>query len=168
MPLLDDAKNCFVGQTQIKQIYAGTQLVWPKGPGQPDRLSLHKYDTLGYFVVFNSLSQKSTDPCKYVQSRLQWRYKKISDSAFSSWFAFDYYNSFIKGTDMSPDVEWQYFMCILASTSPNPAYQGATYEIRKNDSSGEGKWTESIVMDFNIPLESIPPTDYGCDKSITT
>jgi hypothetical protein len=31
MPLLDDAKNCFVGQTQIKQIYAGTQLVWPKG-----------------------------------------------------------------------------------------------------------------------------------------
>ena len=32
MPLLGDAKNCFVGQTQIKQIYAGTQLVWPPGP----------------------------------------------------------------------------------------------------------------------------------------
>ena len=32
MPLLDDAKNCFVGQTQIKQIYAGTQKVWPKEP----------------------------------------------------------------------------------------------------------------------------------------
>ena len=30
MPLLDDAKNCFVGQTQIKQIFAGTQKVWPK------------------------------------------------------------------------------------------------------------------------------------------
>ena len=30
MPLLDDFKNCFVGQTQIKQIYAGTQKVWPK------------------------------------------------------------------------------------------------------------------------------------------
>ena len=32
MPLLSDAKTCLVGQTQIKQIYAGTQLVWPKGP----------------------------------------------------------------------------------------------------------------------------------------
>ena len=32
MPLLSDAKNCFVGQTQIKKIYAGTQLVWPKAP----------------------------------------------------------------------------------------------------------------------------------------
>ena len=30
MPLLSDAKTCLVGQTQIKQIYAGTQLVWPK------------------------------------------------------------------------------------------------------------------------------------------
>ena len=36
MPLLDDAKNCFVGQTQIKQIYAGTQKVWPKADQVPD------------------------------------------------------------------------------------------------------------------------------------
>lgn len=29
MPLINDAKSCLVGQTQIKKIYAGTQLVWP-------------------------------------------------------------------------------------------------------------------------------------------
>ena len=32
MPLLSNATNCFVGHTQIQQIYAGTQKVWPKGP----------------------------------------------------------------------------------------------------------------------------------------
>ena len=32
MPLLSNATNCFVGQTQISKIYAGTQMVWPKGP----------------------------------------------------------------------------------------------------------------------------------------
>ena len=36
MPLLSDAKTCYVGQTQIKQIYAGTQKVWPKVPNGPD------------------------------------------------------------------------------------------------------------------------------------
>ena len=45
MPLLDDAKKCYVGQTQIKQIYAGTQLVWPKAPLPPsgpfDNLTLY-------------------------------------------------------------------------------------------------------------------------------
>ena len=164
MPLLDDAKNCFVGQTQIKQIYAGTQKVWPKGPVQPDRLSIHKYDPQGYFVVFNSLVQKGLEPCKSVQSRIQWRYKRTSDSAFSSWSNFDYHLSYIKGTDFSPDVEWQYTLCVLLGASPNPTFQGATYEIRKEDSTGEGTWTESIVMDLNIPAETWPTQDYQCDK----
>ncbi len=30
MPLLSDAKNCFVGNTQIEKVYAGADLVWPK------------------------------------------------------------------------------------------------------------------------------------------
>ena len=30
MPILDDAKTCYVGTTPITNIYAGTQLVWPK------------------------------------------------------------------------------------------------------------------------------------------
>jgi hypothetical protein len=163
MPLLDDAKNCFVGQTQIKQIYAGTDKVWPKGPVQPDRLSIHKYDPQGYYVVFNSLIQRGNDPCRYVQNKIQWRYKRISDSAFSSWFNFDYNLSYIKGTDFSPDVEWQYTLGVLPIPT-NPTFQGATYEIRKIDSTGEGTWAESIVMDLNIPAETLPTQDYWCDR----
>ena len=35
MPLLNDAKTCYVGTTPISKIYAGTQQVWPKGPPPP-------------------------------------------------------------------------------------------------------------------------------------
>ena len=32
MPLLSDAKTCYVGTTPITKIYAGSQFVWPKAP----------------------------------------------------------------------------------------------------------------------------------------
>ena len=32
MPLLSNAKTCYVGTTPITKIYAGTQFVWPKVP----------------------------------------------------------------------------------------------------------------------------------------
>jgi hypothetical protein len=41
MPLLSDAKNCFVGQTQIKQIFSGTQKVWPKVPNLPTPIGIY-------------------------------------------------------------------------------------------------------------------------------
>ena len=43
MPLLDDAKNCLVGQTQITKIYAGTQLVWPKEAYEPNVNAMHRF-----------------------------------------------------------------------------------------------------------------------------
>ena len=41
MPLISDATNCFVGHTQISKIYAGTQMVWPKGPSLYPTLSAY-------------------------------------------------------------------------------------------------------------------------------
>lgn len=41
MPLLSDATNCFVGHTQIQQIYAGSNKVWPKGPSLYPSLSAY-------------------------------------------------------------------------------------------------------------------------------
>ena len=37
MPLLDDAKTCYVGTTPITTIMAGSVQVWPKGPPPPFR-----------------------------------------------------------------------------------------------------------------------------------
>ena len=45
MPLLNDAKACYVGTTPITTIMAGSVQVWPKGPPPPvgpfDRLTLY-------------------------------------------------------------------------------------------------------------------------------
>ena len=37
MPLLNDAKACYVGNTRIDRIMAGSVQVWPKGPPPPFR-----------------------------------------------------------------------------------------------------------------------------------
>lgn len=36
MPLLSDSKSCFVGTTPVNKIYAGSDLVWPKGVYAPN------------------------------------------------------------------------------------------------------------------------------------
>lgn len=165
MPLLDDAKNCFVGQTQIKKIYAGTQLVWPKGPSVPDRLSLHKYDPKGMFIVFDSLLKSTYIPCEYVKTRIRWRFKRTSDPSFTQWYDFDNHYSYIQGTDPAPDVEWTYRLCVLIGSPPPQSYQGAIFEVWKTTDDGENAWIESIVMDLNIPSETLPDFDYGCDSN---
>ena len=168
MPLLSDAKSCLVGQTQIKKIYAGTQLVWPKGPAVPDRLSLHKYDPKGMFIVFNSLMKNTYNPCSYVQGKIQWRYKRTSDPSFSQLYAFDKNPSYIQGTDPAPDVEWTYLLNVLIGSTPPQSYQGAIFEVWKgSDGDIEEGWTESIIMDLNIPSETFPGVDYKCDSNAT-
>ena len=165
MPLLSDAKNCLVGDTQIKKIYAGTDLVWPKGPPPPDRLSLHKYDPKGMFIVFNSFIKGVFSPCAFVQKKIQWRYKRTSDTSFSNWYDFDKNFSYIKGTDTSPDVEWTYLLCVLIGSTPPQSFQGAIFEVRKLTDEGEDAWIESIIMDLNIPSETFADFDYGCDSN---
>ncbi len=43
MPLLNDAKTCYVGTQPITKIYAGTELVWPKVPEVPDYIFNNNY-----------------------------------------------------------------------------------------------------------------------------
>ena len=52
MPLLSDAKSCFVGTTPVNKIYAGSDLVWPKGvyPDTPGPFDMF------YFPFENSTS----------------------------------------------------------------------------------------------------------------
>lgn len=163
MPLLSDAKSCLVGQTQIKKIYAGTQLVWPKGPSVPDRLSLHKYDPKGMFIVFDSLLKRTYNTCEYVRGTIRWRFKRTSDPSFSPWYNFDKHNSYIQGTDPAPDVEWTYLLLVLPALTQS--YQGAIFEVWKTTDAGENAWVESIIMDLNIPSETFPDVDYTCDPN---
>lgn len=84
MPLLDDAKNCFVGQTQIKQIYAGTQLVWPKSflrmvnftvSGQPNA-----------FFGAEFAEREECDDCAEVKSTYQYRW--YAQGGWTTWQQF--------------------------------------------------------------------------------
>jgi len=62
MPLLDDAKNCFVGQTQIKQIYAGTQKVWPKSVYPDTEYALNYFKCDNNFESFSPYVPASLAP----------------------------------------------------------------------------------------------------------
>ncbi len=48
MPLISDAKSCFVGGTEISKIYAGSQLVWPTAPEYINSNSYMWPERVGY------------------------------------------------------------------------------------------------------------------------
>lgn len=67
MPLLDDAKTCYVGTTPITTIMAGSVQVWPKGTPPPvgpfDRLMLYQgtqTGSAGLFLSWETPNRPST------------------------------------------------------------------------------------------------------------
>ena len=67
---------------------------------------------------------------------------------------------------MSPDVEWTYILRVLTGSTPSQAFQDAIFEVWKTTDEGENAWTDSIVMDLNIPSETLPDVDYTCDSNV--
>ena len=118
MPLLDDAKNCFVGQTQIKQIYAGTQLVWPKDSGSSKIVKATFSGQQNYCFRF---AEPDGLPCPDMQSVYQYRIK-LAGANWSNW------NNFA-GWTTAEDGGTAYLYLSLASDN---RYENAEFEFRKN------------------------------------
>jgi hypothetical protein len=87
MPLLNDAKACYVGTQPITKIYAGTDLVWPKGPPPPFRdVQLYIGNTLadsgtpsatGFYLSWKA----GVRPADCTAARLyEYRYTQIEDA----------------------------------------------------------------------------------------
>jgi hypothetical protein len=118
MPLLDDAKNCFVGQTQIKQIYAGTQLVWPKDSGSSKIVKATFSGQQNYCFRF---AEPDGFPCPDMQSVYQYRIK-LAGANWSNWNIFN-------GWKTAEDGGTAY---LYITRQTGLAFDNAEFEFRKN------------------------------------
>ena len=136
MPLLDDAKNCFVGQTQIKQIYAGTQLVWPKDSGSCNIVKATFSGQQNYCFRFAEPDGLS---CPDMKSVYQYRTKQLNNS-WTNW------NDFT-GWKTAEDGGMAYIYISLASDN---RYENAEFELRKNGIVFEQCFMTDLINSPNL------------------
>ena len=145
MPLLDDAKNCFVGQTQIKQIYAGTQKVWPKELAPSKVVKVTFSGAKNYCFPFAEPDGLS---CLEMKSVYQYRIKPTYESGWIQWSSFAGYKTAEDG-----GTAYQY----IAAADDN-RYHNGDFELRKN-----GIVVEQIIMDLmNATDVGSPPLTLYC------
>ena len=104
MPLLSNAKACYVGTTPITKIMAGSVEVWPKGPPPPFR-NLRMYFkapsnpsidiSQGFFIAWEVPVRPSN--CS-LATAYEFRYTNMDqsypDDTWQSWLFFGYWNCF--------------------------------------------------------------------------
>jgi len=145
MPLLDDAKNCFVGQTQIKQIYAGTQKVWPKELAPSKVVKVTFSGAKNYCFPFAEPDGLS---CLEMKSVYQYRIKPTYESGWIQWSSFAGYKTAEDG-----GKAYQYI-----DAADDNRYHDGYFEFRKNGIVGE-----QIIMDLiNATDVGSPPLTLYC------
>jgi len=137
MPLLSDAKSCLVGQTQIKKIYAGTQLVWPKAPAS--RLRIVNLFVPGGIGNGNNLcaefvEQEECANCAEMKTTYQFRY--YANNGWTAWNSFTGYRTNTDGIKA-----YQYI-----TQTGDQRLQDALFELRTN----------GIVEQIKIDLPTAP------------
>ena len=155
MPLLNDAKTCYVGTQPITKIMAGAVKVWPNAGVENLQLInltvIPPGSTIDYIhIVFESTFHAQN--CAAAASEFQVRWKKTTDPDFNSWQPF---NGLTEGTDLSAGAKWKYYQPAAATIDTD--YQGARFEIR-----GNGGSTESITIDLSLPLSPAITHNLNC------
>lgn len=132
MPLLSDAKTCYVGTTPITNIYAGTQLVWGAlqlrmvnfvVPGQP-----------GTFFGAEFAEREECVDCAEMKATYDYRWY-----ALSGWTAWQQFSGWRTNTDGLKAY-------VYVGTPGDSRFQDGFFELRTN-----GK-VERITID----LPSVP------------
>ena len=141
MPLLDDAKTCYVGTTPITKIYAGSQLVW-------DALQLRLVIASisgGSRIVAEFAENEDCDDCASLRSVYQYRYEQ----APGAWTAWQPFNGWTVGTD---DADAYIFL-------ENFPFDGDRLNNYKFQLRTNGKIDQIIMNVDNAPnIGTITPT----------
>ncbi len=152
MPLLDDAKNCFVGQTQIKQIYAGTQLVWG-GIANLSQINF-TYSVLGgnkssCFVAFKDIYKSGS--CDSVAQRYQKRSKYPFNDYWQGWTPIT--SCFLGGSSGG----WMVYAATVSYA--DASYDGSLIEIKDMSLN---KSEQITIYTLGTPLSPTPITTLKC------
>ena len=98
MPLLSDAKTCYVGTQPIKKIYAGTQLVWPKF-AKAESAKIKAFQGVSgsaayegeWCVAYPDIYECAN--CEQLKASYQFQYKTTVSSSWTPWQDFIGYRS---------------------------------------------------------------------------
>lgn len=170
MPLLGDAKNCFVGHTQIKQIYAGTQKVWPKGPSLYPTLS-------AYYMAPPEVTPTGNQPtvlisclgitCAGLDHCYLWR--KVSNSGTDDGYWQE--TNYGKPISESPDPRYKVFLTDHTDqfffdffTNPSDANKDIVYRIERKI-NGTSYMGPQWQFPWPLTLDPTPPglRTHECD-----
>ena len=132
MPLLSDAKNCYVGTQPITKIYAGTQLVWGSSqirmvdfrvPGRPS-------------AVFGAEFSEREECVDCAEMKATYQYRWFALGAWTTW------QPFLGWTTNAADR----MAYIYVSTAGDNRYDNGMFELRTN----------GTVERINISLAGLP------------
>ena len=101
MPLLNDAKACYVGTTRIERIMAGSVQVWPKGPPPPFRdVELYLGNPLadpgtisenGWYLMWEAgVRPVDCDAADMYEYRFTKMENVYPDNQYTNWYRFGY------------------------------------------------------------------------------
>ena len=119
MPLLNDAKTCYVGTTPITKIYAGTQLVWGALELRAVNFSV---PGLGAYLGVEFAEREECVDCAAMTATYQFRYYSLG--AWTPWQPFTGYRINNNG-----------FMAYIPLGAPSDSrFQDSIFQLRKNGS----------------------------------
>ena len=131
MPLLNDAKTCYVGTTPITNIYAGTQLVWGSLELRTVNFSVSGGGT--YLGIEFAEREECVD-CAAMIATYQYRYE--SSGVWIPWQPFTGYR-----------IDNNGFTAYISLGSPSDSrFQDSIFELRKNGN----------IEQITINLTSVP------------
>ena len=147
MPLLNDAKTCYFGTTPITSIYAGTQIVWPKGPKALELRAVKSRANAGPTVnlAVEFKEHNNCADCSCMRTTYKFRY--TVNGVWGNWV--DFRGGIVNGT---PALAY----CVIAQVGTIDM-QGQSFELSVN-----GITTDSLVIDENNAPEVIVYPSFNC------
>ena len=156
MPLLNDAKTCYVGTTPITTIMAGSVQVWPKGPPPPvgpfDYITLYKGTqttaNAGLFLSWETLNRPSTCARGTVYTVQEFN----TGPSGNGWYDFIVWND-SRGYNWMPSAYPNLMVMFLG-----PSASTGVHDFRLKYESAPGVYEYSSVVEDapNIGLPQLP------------
>ena len=151
MPLLNDAKTCYVGTTPITTIMAGSVQVWPKGPEALDLRTVKYSLSQGAYYSLGVEFQENNNcfDCFAMKATYQFRYTTTTNNiqSWTGWLEF-------KGSRNSGIAANAY--CNVGSTNYD-ILQGELFELR-----AKGIVTGPLLLDIDkAPKITVYPS-FSC------
>ena len=143
MPLLNDAKTCFVGTTPITKIYAGSQLVW--GALQLRMVNFVVPGVPGTFLGAEFAEREGCVDCAEMKATYQYRFY-----ALGGWIAWQQFSGWRTNTD-------GLMAYVSLGSSGDSRFQDGLFELRTN-----GK-VERITIDLpSVPTVGTITPEFSC------